>query len=402
MIEVDRSSILSWQKCPRDDYYSRHFGGRGIERVRKNLPQVFGSAFHSGAENLLAGDVEGAVAKANIYLDLAFSVEAVDLEEKQTAYAVAEQKAIAEGLTRGWWAYDGERFLRDFEVLEVEQEGRAELTEGMTLMFRPDALVRERSSGDLYIVSWKTASTFGQYTVNQISSDMQSMSEVWGRENQDANDKMKIEGVLYLFCVKGQRKMDDYLGFKTQNTPLAYCWKRSGPTPDEDEYAWTYGWATEELNEKTGKLVQTKLGKGWRKFPVWEVYPGGVKQWIDDLASQRITPRHINALEGVFPQSMPVSRRADEIESWRRQVVAQEERIQEALAKVEFVQETGAPIDHALDRQFPQHTARCFDYMSRCQFYECCFTPAVKADPLASGLYQIRVPNHPSEKGSDD
>ncbi len=190
IFEVDRSGILSWQKCPRDRFYSRHFAGRGIEKVTKSLPLQFGAAFHEGAEQLMKGKgIEAAVNSALLYLNLAFSVSNIDMgdDNKPTeaivAYGIEEQRAIAEGLLRAWWIEKGEQFLEDFEVLEVEQEGRADLAPGITLMFRPDALVRERLSGDLYIVSWKTASTFGQYTINQINTDTQSMSEVWGREN---------------------------------------------------------------------------------------------------------------------------------------------------------------------------------------------------------------------------
>lgn len=290
------------------------------------------------------------------------------------------------------------------------------MSKKMVLLFRPDALVRERLTGDLFLVSWKTASTFGQYTINQCMTDMQSMSEVWGVQNGKSNLDVRgvsdvdgsisgsghpsaIEGVLYLFCVKGQRKFDEYLGFKVQNTPLAYGWVRKGPTPEDDEWAWQYGWATEEMNPKTGKPISTKLGKGFRKLSIWDNYEGGVKQWIDDLHHQRIEPRHINALDAIFPQMMLVSRRADEIESWKRQTVASETRIQQALSASPGLVEDVQPDIETLDAEFPQHTANCYAYMSKCQFWEACFTPAVKADPLASGLYQIRVPNHPSEKG---
>jgi len=404
--QVDRSGILEFQKCPRSRFYSRHFNGDGIARTRKSLPLVFGSAFHAGAEGLLGGNIEKAVADALHYIDDAFAASTVDLEEKETAYAIDEQRAIAEGLLRGWWAFNGERFLSDFEVIEVEREGRAELAPGMVLMFRPDALVRERASGDFYIVSWKTASTFGQYTINQIQTDMQSMSEVWGVQtanNKDSapDEQLRIEGVLYLFAVKGQRRLDDYLGFKTQNTPLAYGWKRDGPTPEETEWAHCYGWATEEVNPKTGKNVQTKLGKGFRKVLVADAYPGGVKAWIDALAKQEITPRHVNALEAIFPQSMPVSRRDDEIESWLRQTVAQEKRIQDDVVRVQAGAVDSADETAMLDTYFPQHTARCYDYQAPCQFFDICFKPAVKMEPMSSGLYQIRVPNH-NEKGDSE
>lgn len=450
--EIDRSSVLSFQKCPRDRYLSRHFAGTGIQKKAKHLALSFGSAFHEGAGILLMGGlVDDAVDIAARYLDDAFANSGIEGEdEKFTSYSIAEQKAIAEGLIRAWWSHDGERFLREFEVIEVEQEGRATLQpamiggvdvgaeagggsypikqDEMILMFRPDALVRERSTGDLYIVSWKTCSTFGSYTINQCNTDMQSMSEVWGvqqsygRNNQAIHNTLsaalgdqpqdmsvKIEGVLYIFAVKGKRQLDEWLGHYVQNTPLAYGWVRKGPTPEDDEWCWTYSYKTGELNEKTGKEVTTKLGKGWRKVPIWSDYPGGVKQWIDDLSAQRITPRHINCLDSIFPQSLPVSRRADEIESWKQQVVAQESRIRQHVSLVENVEQNIAhsaeqpeEFKAVLDEFFPQHTARCFDYMHKCQFYEVCWAPANAASPLTSGLYQIRVPNHPSEKGAED
>lgn len=209
---------------------------------------------------------------------------------------------------------------------------------------------------------------------------------------------MKIEGVLYLFAVKGQRRQDDYLGFKTQDTPLAYCWKRAGVTPEEDEYAWKYKWQTEEINSKTGKPISTQLGKGFRKCPVWTEYPGGVKAWIDALTAKEITPRHIDPFEAIFPESLPVSRRADEIESWRRQIVSQESRVKQRVLAVE--QANGD--EEVLDREFPQSTARCFDYQSKCSFFDACFTPSVHADPLGSGLYKIRTANHPERGGEDE
>ncbi len=450
--QVDRSRILDFQSCPRKRWYGYHAKGGGLQRVSKSLPLVFGDAFHQAAEIFLSGgDVDAAVARAVNFLNLTFSLNGVDLgDEKATNYGVEEQKAIVEGLIRGWCIFKRPAFLEAFEVLEVEQEGRAALTRhskyveidrfpateeqaaqgieyisfkkelkdcgdaDIELMFRPDALVREKLTGDFYIVSWKTASTFGQYTVNQMNSDMQSMSEVWGIQNTHSPNTphaytadgdiivppfphANIEGVLYLIAVKGQRKFDDYLGFKVQNTPLAYGWVRKGVTEDEDEWAHSYGWATEEVNPKTGKNVQTKLGKGFRKVSIWDNYAGGVKAWIDDLSQGRITPRHINPFEAIFPESLPVSRRADEIESWRRQIVSQEGRVRQRVRAVE-----AEPTVETLDREWPQHTARCYDYMSRCQFWDACFVPSVTSDPLSSGLYQIRSANHPERSGEEE
>lgn len=197
-----------------------------------------------------------------------------------------------------------------------------------------------------------------------------------------------IEGVLYLFCVKGQRRMDDFLGFKTQRTPLVYGWMKLEP----DEFGindWSHS-----FNYKDDEGKNRRLGKGWKLIPVWEQYEGGVKQWIEDLAANKITPRNVNVLDSIFPQMLPVVRRADEIESWKRQVVSQEGRVRQRVRAVEEAHGS----EEVLDREFPQHTARCYDYSHPCSFLPICTRPAVKADPLGSGLYEIRQSNHP-EKG---
>lgn len=256
--------------------------------------------------------------------------------------------------------------------------------DGITLLFRPDAVVRERATGDIYVVSWKTESSHGPWSMNRAQTDMQSMSEAFGVQKVLG---VRVEGVLYLWAVKGTRKKDDYLGMYTQDTPLAYGWQRK-MADGTVEWAWRYKWASDE----PGRMWE-QLPKGFRKVSIWDNYPGGVKAWVEDLGAQLIRPFHLNALEGVFPQSLPVSRRGDEIERWREQIVGQERRVREDAGRA---QEHGY-----LEAGFPQYTHSCFAYNSRCPFWDCCFTPAVAADPIGSGLYQIRVPNHPSEKGEE-
>lgn len=388
MWQFDRSRALDDQTCERKRWWGHHYRGTGIARIAKSLPLCFGSAYHEGAESLLAqegGDV--ASERAAAYIQRTFEERKVEVEEGYAVYGAREQYVIAEALVRAWDAYCSKAFHEQFEVIEIEQEGRAEIALNLTLLYRPDGLVRERLTGDYYLVSWKTASMFSQQSMDALKVDMQSMSEVWGVQ-QDHPDVV-IEGVLYILCVKGQRRFDKYLGFKTQSTPLAYCWRRDGVTEEDAEFAWTYEYTTEEGRS-------TKLGKGFRKYLVDEGYPGGVKAWIAALVAQEITPRHINALEGVFPQSLPVRRENWEIERWKRQIVSQEKRIEQRVKAVEMAAMTGPDaFEETLDREFRQCTKACFDYNSRCQFYDCCFTPAIGADPLASGLYRIRQSNHP-------
>lgn len=408
MRETDRTSILTYQRCPREYWYSRHAGGKGLQKKSKGLALSFGSAFHEGSEELLSQNgIEKAVERAYGFLAEQFAARAVSFDnetpddiQKAMEYGQEEQMALAEGLLRGWWAYEGEAFLENFAVIEVEQEGRAQLADDLVLMFRPDALVRDKQSGDLYVISWKTCATFQKRNIDQAKHDMQSISEVWGKdqyrvragEDDKAYLERPIEGVLYKWIVKGQRRKDNWDGLYKQSSHLIYGWKKLGNGGgDEAEWSWAYDF------EKEDGSGSSRLGKGWKKVPIWREYPGGVKQWIEDLSTNQIFPRHIDALQAIFPQSLPVERRKDEVESWVRQTVAQEMRIEESLTKVEFVGNTGASVDSALDRHFPQHTNSCHSY-SGCSFIPICWENA----PAEVGeLYQIRSANHP-EKGDDE
>lgn len=411
MIEVDRSRVLAFQRCPRERYYAYHAGPThsGLQRRKKAIPLQFGSAFHMGASILLlTADIEAAVSVAINYLSDAFSSAEIDFgrelpadAKKAIEYGQQEQIALAEALLRGWWAFEGPSFLEQFELLEVENEGKAQLTPDMTLMFRPDALLKERETGDLYVLSWKTCSYFSQRIVDQAKHDMQSISEVYGILNAQCHDEscpqhgtihgcnnpQKIEGVLYRWIVKGQRRQDNWDdNLYKQNTHLIYGWMRQSPDGESD-WSWAYEFPKED---GTGN---TRLGRGWKKVPIWTHYEGGIKQWIDDLTSGKIGPRHMDPLVAVFPQSLPVERRVDEIESWKCQIIAQEQQVGDYLAILD-----GSPNQAmALDSLFPQHTASCESY-SGCQFSRICWEGI---EPVVNEFYQIRIPNHKEGEGEE-
>lgn len=400
-MNTDRSRILSFQSCPRSRYLGYHHLGTGIQKKSKGLPLQFGSAFHLGTEALLMnppvegvhdGFIEVAVEQAREFLAYEFSKRQVNFDnetpddvQKAMEYGKEEQMALAEGLLRGWWAYEGESFLNTFDVIEVEQEGRANLSYDLIFMYRPDAVVREKSTGDHYIISWKTASTFSPRNIKQSRVDMQSMSEVFGVMQSRG---IKIEGVLYKYAVKGQRRRDSWDGLYKQSSHLIYGWKKLGNGGgDEAEWSWAY-----EFEREDGS-GSSRLGKGWKKVAVWREYPGGVKQWINDLSANQVFPRHLDALQAIFPQSLPVERRKDEVESWVRQITAQEQDIDDRLKSLEGCHD----LQGMLDVKFPQHTNSCHSY-SGCSFIPICWEGA----PAEVGeLYQIRLSNHP-EKGDDE
>src|SRR5271156_3225349 len=246
-METDRSRMLSYQRCPRERYLAYHHLGTGLQKKSKGLPLQFGSAFHEGCEVLLTlnpreylctnpptTNVDLAVQRAHNFLREQFDNHAISFDnetpddiQKAMEYGQEEQMALAEGLLRGWWVYEGEAFLENFEVIEVEQEGRATLAgsvqgqcpncrdnscykhdNDLVLMFRPDALVRDKQSGDLYVISWKTCATFQKRNIDQAKHDMQSISEVWGWQEVQRDKPSgttapvpNVEGVIYKWIV---------------------------------------------------------------------------------------------------------------------------------------------------------------------------------------------------------
>jgi len=361
----------------------------------------FGSAFHEGVEVLFANRdmthspnwlVDQAVERAHDFLQTQFLSAAVKFDGEETPdlqYSREEQFALAEALLRGWWAFEGESFLRDFEIVEVEREGRADLAPELTLMFRPDALVRERASGDLYVISWKTRAKHDKRSMEQDRHDMQSMSEVWGLQQ---SQERRIEGVLYKYALKGIRRKDNWDGLWKQNCHLIYGWHKLGDTPEEDDWSWRYAYPKEDGSG------ESRLGKGWKLVPIWRDYPGGVKAWIDALYHRSIFPRFLDALAEVFPSALPVERRVDEVERWRRQVIHQEKFVAEALEILRPYQLVGLPPQELLDELFPQYTHSCHSF-SGCPFIPICHEGAAAE---VGELYQIRSANHPEQEDSND
>lgn len=119
-------------------------------------------------------------------------------------YLFAEQSALVEGLVRAYARRRLRPLLEQFEVLEVEREGEWKLSEwrgdecrcgtkhadhwdeahpynpdsyDLWFMSRPDALLRERRTNELYLLSYKTAASWDVRKARDIERDMQGLSE---------------------------------------------------------------------------------------------------------------------------------------------------------------------------------------------------------------------------------
>lgn len=391
-IKTDRSRIETYQRCHRRRYLEYHFNGMGIVRRKLSLPLLVGQCVHLGLAQLLHGG-DDVLAHAVKYSLMAFDGHVAKLELDigltEDQYQVAqEQKNLIEGLLTCFHLTALPKLLATYEVLEVEKEEEVILTATdslvLKLMARTDAVVRHKEDGDLYILSFKTASGWDSRKDKAASTDIQGLSEAFAVEQRLGQ---KIMGVQMIHLIKGNRRQDKE-GKYVQYSPLIRGYRKYTPTGGVE---WAHSW---EYTDQSG--VKHRLGRGWEPINVAESYPTGVQGWVADLSAGLIQPEAGDILTGQVVMPPPYFRQQEDMDSWLTSAVEQEVNIHE---DVQLLQQNGGLLLAAgqLDRYFPMYRHSCH-YPSDCQFLGVCYGSAqAKADPLSTGEYEVRTPNHSQE-----
>jgi hypothetical protein len=375
-------------------------------------------------------------------------------------YLYAEQSALVEGLVRAYARRRLRPLLEQYEVLEVEREGswclaeksyrdmetRVDIEEQIWFMSRPDALLRERESNQLYILSFKTAAKWDRRKAEDAKRDMQGLSEgvevekrlnewwagaqtqplepwQWGKESPSAEmwkflrscvAPPRIMGIRYEYLLKGDRWTDKELSAKlgvevrSQRSPLVRAYHNPGMMAGDDQFnvAWDY---VKETGEPS-KLYY----KNWKSAPVFEHIP--VKDWITMLDESVMTMGEDGTtergwsskaqvtgyleehpLDAIFIPPIIVYRNDDELRDWIEQVESQEVRVAEGVARVAAASDEGEK-RHLLNVLFPM-TRRACEYPTTCSCVKICYGgEEIRRDPLGSGEYKKREPHHQPEK----
>jgi hypothetical protein len=288
----------------------------------------------------------------------------------------------------------------------------------------PDALLRERASGDLYLLSWKTTATFGRRNLDAALVDMQGYSEAWAlRQRYEWTGE--IAGIQMVYLVKGTWKeapKEESLALgltdaewaagrriKKTGTPLLYGWMDGGfPPAFASESLWKCSSPHPMRKSKwypTGECPgdgrQHRLGDGWKQFAAYRDM--SVQDWLDLLKGGGVQGG-TESLAAAWAMPLPVVREPEKQEAWLRQAQAQETQISLSLQRMEnIIAEGRHPIDNPeVDAQFPQHTGSCGKWNRRCDAWEICHGPShVAGDPIGSGLY-IPKPQYEPEEDEED
>jgi hypothetical protein len=458
---TDRSRCISYQRCKRQRWHEYHQDGLGIVPARQSVALTVGGCFHSGAAHLLSASMTTAAAidsslwrdyedeavalalaefneQADAGLDVEMGealprlaaspivpeIEGLVLPEgadgwqvysqaqsggsDYDAYLRAEQACLLEALVRCWARRGLPRLLAEYKVLEVEREGKWMLYEDhlheykslewhrLWFLSRPDALLRHRQSGDLVLQSFKTTGQMDARKLRDAERDMQGLSE--GVEVEQRLGE-RITAIRYEYILKGERDkrsrvakaLSARVGFEAriQQSPLCYLWVKPGMTAADTEIAHSFGWT--DASGKERKLAW----QSWNQAPVWEHTTVGA--WIDLLDAGTVQPE--TGRDVLSEQLVPpvlVYREDDDLRDMIEQVEAQEIQVQRDLSWVREAQDESEQRSR-LNQRFPQTRTAC-SYPGECAYVPICFGGAdIRRDPMDSGKYKARVPNHPEE-----
>lgn len=491
-VYTDRSRIESFQRCNRLRFLEYHQDGMGITSSRKPLPLALGGSVHVALATLLIEGSklpleapesawriveEAAVCafhqdfkqhQSSLQVDV---TEGQAIPEAQSAfdqYLLKEQSALGEGITRAYRRRKLRPLLEQFEVLEVEREGQWLLSEWaddgrdtetlrgvhqVWFMSRPDALLRERASNQLYLLSFKTAAAWDIRKARDAEHDMQGLSEgieverrlaewwelvhpadavyhriveeqaVAGRPIvpqrmaqylRELDSPPRILAVRYEYMLKGQRWQDKELsqlmGFecRVQRSPLVRGYLN---VKSDIQSEWNCSW---DYLKPDGTGESSKLNyRQWKSEPVWEHMT--VVQWIDMLAdsgeatsgdtgqpmgiksaAQQTGYLAHDPLDELFIPPIVIYRNEDDLRDLVEQMESQERGVAEHVALVEAAADESERRS-LLNQYFPMSRHSC-EYPSTCMAVKICYGGEdIRRNPLGSGLYTIRVPNHPQE-----
>lgn len=413
-MKTSRSQITDFQRCPRLAFWKYHYNQTGIEPVAQSIPLVWGSGLHVGVAKLLEGNsVDDAVGFALESYSEECQDRKFDIDELESqSFTYSEGRALIEGFTRAWAMERLPDFLGTYEVLEVEQEGLwQDWSDTVSLAYRPDALLRKRNTGGLYIFNLKSSYAWGEREQKASRYNVQGLSEMAAVEDRLArwttryNNKVvddlprwfirimqehdpknaphsapKVSGIQDEIFIKGSRQKKDDQHF--QNTFLVHPWLKSGITSADDEWGWKYYF------EQNGK--NTRLGNAFTRVNVWEHL--SMKEWVEMLSSMQVQSHLGNPLSELFVTPVPHERNDAELQEWLRQAREQEESVRRSMRYVEAAHdEQDQRI--LLDVHFPQYRHSCFNYNSVCSYALLCFD---RLSPEC-GLYQIRKDHHAVE-----
>lgn len=346
----DRSGAETDDRCGMEYFWQRKFGGLGI------VPKEKASYFKIGAE---------------IHEDLATIAELEDISPANLTTLIGEitspiteedrlvGRSTLEILYRrlGWLAayalFIEPRIREEYENVSVEEEIILDRTP-LWIAITPDRVLRHRRSGHLIYREYKTTLQAGFKWVRHWPYDIQIHLGIKAIE-EEIGEKLAYGQVMGL--MKGDTRGDRLIH------PYVWAWKNNITG------AWTCDYAKAR-------------SAAWEAAPVWD-YPGGIVSWVQACGQE--------VAQAQFPHSAPCFLNERMLDEW----------VERRIDRARIVAEVQEECQSDLQRRnlfFEKRTRNCSPaFGDPCPYIAACWNAGTNENPLASGLYEERVPHHEIE-----
>lgn len=345
-------------QCRRKRLIQYHAAGAGI--VPKGLDEAlsFGTFIHALLSKAL---------KEPSDFDL-LSYAQEKRQEAQTLWQLGGLEKsqaplmLASALAWVWHRQHLPVLLKQFEVVCVEEEWVLDLGE-IQWPYRIDAVLRDRTSGELAPLDFKSVSYIKDDYLDAYNYDMQTTAHTWAVEQHFGEPCSRV---LLHFLHKGINKLGVYY------SPLVCGYWRNG-APPLTQRAYNHEWRS-----------------GWSRFDTWDFPEGGLEGWLRQLPESVLREQVI---------TREIYRHSD-TDAWIKQFEVQEHLVKDALLMLE--QEKDEESRAALMRKyFPGNLdASCWrdKWGKKCPYTRLCFDKLSVEEALVSSEFVRREPHSLAER----
>jgi hypothetical protein len=385
-IRADRTRIVTRQKCPKERMLGYHMPLQnglpmGLMKRGSKYEASFGALLHELLACVLLGrPVDTLLIEAMGDLSKICTDAFPDLEAAEKAHFVKEQQWLLRLLVHGWAKFRLPAILRDYEVVSVEKEHEvtfqpsdylpdafANMQRPLVIPFRFDALLRDKSSGMLYIMDWKTTKAASEDWNIALDNSLQSNLYIEGAQKLYPDEI--VGGIFYEGLVKGYRQMDNARSSKYQGQVIQY----GSPL---------YGW-------HKGSVVYKDYAAGRMRHFMPDTAGFSEKNMVESLTGFGWN------IPQLFPSTMPW--KPLNIGHTIGQVIVNENTFRQNLEFWLACPKGSAEKTWYENILFEQHLDNCFKYGSKhpCQFVDICHG-GIHEEEIAN-IYEQRVPHHAGE-----
>lgn len=212
-----RSGIETYWRCQRASYLELAHTGTGIQRHPKAFWLDVGTAVHLGLAGLISLPHTAnttSTATGTVYSDVSVDTNNIRnviqaavnwfrFESGQDQYlpnmSFEEQCCLIEALLWSFAVFTLPSFLETYRIIWVEKEVTQIINSNtieLIRMSRPDAVVQDRQSGEVAVISWKTIDSATDWRRRFYKHDLQGLMEMGFARQLLAAEKQRVAAEL--------------------------------------------------------------------------------------------------------------------------------------------------------------------------------------------------------------